>query len=920
MTRFLWSQLIHRRSRTLTLGVGILVAAVSFTLLTSAVATSQVRVIGTIEEHFRPAYDILVRPAGSFTELERREQLVQQNYLSGIFGGITFQQYREIRRIPGVEVAAPIANIGYTLPFRSVRIPITRFLSDDERQMYRLRQEWLAHGGSSSYQGGMIYVYYTTGTRFALLPNGLIGEVLRGGRTVPICVAFSRSKGHILSDSPFNLALRQGLYCYSKRTPEISWLPTDEGPLPGGEIGAYADVFFPIPVAAIDPAQEIRLVGLDRAVVAGRILRSDDRVVTEQVAPNAKYRTVPILVSARTYLDETLRVVVERLDLPSEPLFHKAFTSDLHAYRFLNRLQGHDVGKVAVDAVEVYDAYLQRLQGPRPALDYDGYWTSSPVTYRVLGAGRLAAIPNRNAREVYRSRFGGGWAPQENRDTQFRRLTLHRASNLFGPGNVYETPGVRVIGTFDPELLPGFSPLSEVPLETYYPPAVYPADAPSRRALGGGPLLPTQNLGDYVSQPPLMLTNLRGLRAFTDPTAFEGANRSAPISVIRVRVAGVTGPDEMSRERIRRVAELIHQRTGLAVDITAGSSPRQMLVELPPGKFGRPALLVREGWVEKGVAIRFLSAVDRKSLALFVLVLVVCAFFLANAAFASVRARRAEIGTLLCLGWGRGTIFRAVLGELALVGLVAGVAGTALAAALVGLLSLQMSVLRTLLVAPIAVVLAVTAGALPALRASRSTPLDAVRPAVVGRAPRGPVRGVSSMAVVNLRRVRSRALLGAGGLFVAVGALALLLSITLSFRGVLVGTLLGEAISIQVRGVDLASVALAVALGGLSVADVLFLNLRERAPELVTLRASGWEERHLSGLVAAEGLGMGILGAVPGAAAGVLLAWLIGGIDAAVVLAGVLGAGVGILVALAGSAFPALLIGRMTPPAVLAEE
>lgn len=100
----------------------------SFTLLTSAANTSQLQVTGTVAKSFRPAYDILVRPADSLTPLERQQGLIQENYLSGIFGGITFSQYHEIRSIPGVEVAAPIANIGYVMPFQFVQLTINRFL------------------------------------------------------------------------------------------------------------------------------------------------------------------------------------------------------------------------------------------------------------------------------------------------------------------------------------------------------------------------------------------------------------------------------------------------------------------------------------------------------------------------------------------------------------------------------------------------------------------------------------------------------------------------------------------------------------------------------------------------------------------------------------------------------------------------
>ncbi|MDP9344085.1 MAG: hypothetical protein M3Q23_18730 [Actinomycetota bacterium] len=147
----------------------------------------------------------------------------------------------------------------------------------------------------------------------------------------------------------------------------------------------------------------------------------------------------------------------------------------------------------------------------------------------------------------------------------------------------------------------------------------------------------------------------------------------------------------------------------------------------------------------------------------------------------------------------------------------------------------------------------------------------------------------------------------------------MLLAVQLAFRGALLGTLLGNFVSVQVRGVDIASVALAVVLAGLSVADVLFLNIRERAAEVVTLRATGWGSAHLGRLVAYEGAAIGVLGSVPGAIVGVAMAAVAtGGIGARVVEAGVLAALVG--VAVAASVAPAAWVGRMAPPSVLAEE
>src|SRR5205085_7310207 len=358
-----------------------------------------------------------------------------------------------------------------------------------------------------------------------------------------------------------------------------------------------------------------------------------------------------------------------------------------------------------------------------------------------------------------------------------------------------QAPTLLVVGRFDPRRLPGYSPLSRVPLETYYPPELEPANAASRAALGGRPYLPNQNLGGYVQQPPLILTTLNALRSYFLEPRWWGGGRlfrggslprrflRAPLSVIRVRVAGVKGPDPVSRERVRVVAQKIHDATGLDVDVTVGSSPHPMLISLPKGRFGQPPVLLREGWSKKGVSVVFLNAVDRKSLALFALVLVVSAFFVANGAFAVTRTRRGEIGTLRTLGWSQGAIFRALLGELALIGLAAGVVGTILSIALVEAFSLHLALVWTLLVLPLSVALACVAAVVPAWRAARLRPLAAVRPAVARGRGRRPVGHIARLALVNLRRLPARTLVGAAGLAIGIAALTLLLAIERSYHG-----------------------------------------------------------------------------------------------------------------------------------------
>src|SRR5207248_763392 len=93
MRRLAWSQLRFRTGRALALLAGMLVATTAFTVLTAAARTAQIRTIGTVNAHFQPAYDILVRPSGARSRLESATGTVQPDFLSGIYGGITMAQW-----------------------------------------------------------------------------------------------------------------------------------------------------------------------------------------------------------------------------------------------------------------------------------------------------------------------------------------------------------------------------------------------------------------------------------------------------------------------------------------------------------------------------------------------------------------------------------------------------------------------------------------------------------------------------------------------------------------------------------------------------------------------------------------------------------------------------------------------------------
>jgi hypothetical protein len=228
---------------------------------------------------------------------------------------------------------------------------------------------------------------------------------------------------------------------------------------------------------------------------------------------------------------------------------------------------------------------------------------------------------------------------------------------------------------------------------------------------------------------------------------------------------------------------------------------------------------------------------------------------------------------------------------------------------------------RAALAVPVALLLALTAGLVPAVRAARTYPAAAVRPAVArARWVRRP-RSLPGMAAVNVIRTPGRALLGAGALAIGIAALTLITAVAWTFRGAVVGSLLGDAVSLSVRGADVLAATATVLLGAAAVADVLYLNIRDRATELAALRATGWTDAALSRLVAYEGLLLGALGALAGAGLGLgTAAWLVGDVPRTLLLVAAGTAVAGTLLSGLAALVPTALLRRLPIARLLAEE
>jgi hypothetical protein len=916
--RIIFAQLRRRPGRALALLVGVLIASLGFTVLTASTQRSTLIVTGTVNENARGAYDILVRPAGTRTNLEEQRGLVRANFMSGLYGGITTDQWHRIQSVPGVEVAAPIAMVGYASDFTIASIDLTDAVDPEaETQLIRVRASWKSDAKLTSIDD-VAWVAYVTKweVKFADAyprgdPNGKLAyadgrtrdasacgragefppyEVQPDGRERPICFADGRA-GHVLRLLP------NGTFQYG-----VEGVPTSR---------LTADIEVPqlMLVAAVDPTAEAQLVGLDAAIESGRALA----VGESATRTDGGLTFIPALVANTPYLDETLMPTAEVarnpgiagvagaqaeqriMDLPADrtvPL------PGLSAEQMHRDFIGPDsrTGGLATNPDVV-------VRPGAPVFDDSG------SVLRPHVADSVAEVWEPMSVHVSGPFISGvSLMPVANRDIALRPTQV--GPGAFGGSSIVR---IRSVGVFDPAKLRVGGEFA-LPADTYTTAQATGADDRSRALLKNQPLRPSSNAGGYLTASPTVLVPLSAYLPYA-------VNASDPLSAVRVRVAGVTGFDPVSREKVRLAAEDIAAATGLDVEVMLGASGAPQTIDLPAGKFGRPQLLLAENWAKKGVAAQIVQAVDRKSAVLFGLILVVCALFLTNAVGAGVADRRRDLAILACTGWSRWRLAGLVLGEVAIVGVVAGGLAAALAKPVAAVSGIGLPPGRAWLAIPVSMLLCVVAAMPPALRAGRTHPLRAVHAVTVRVRRARHARFVLAVALRNLRRVPGRTALGVLALAVGCAGLTLVLAITLAFHGTITGTVLGDAVSLRTRGVDLFAIAAVLMLSVGAVADVLYLNIRDRAGEFAALRAIGWSGAALTRLVVYEGLGIGLLGAAAGCGIGLAgAAWFTGAVSDSLLWTVALTAASGVGLAGLAAVVPALMQRRIPVARLLAAE
>lgn len=906
-----WDRLRRRRT---SLAATAVVAALALAGSQIGLA-AQGRLTAEVNAHWRGAYDILVRPKVADLGIAKTNGLVEPNYVAlASHGGIDEAQVDAIRRIPGVEIAAPIGWVGMVSGWTTTpSVGVTSLPSQATLYAVDLR------------------LTVSDGVAPRLLDQDSLRVLLQGS-----------PPGHpplVLTDDNY------GDSGVNSKGVEQADFGTADGPPP-----------VQAPILAVDPVAERALLGSQgtflqplinleqrddltaattdpNIVLPGYNQRLDIAILAQGSLPQRARPVIPIVVSSRVYSPIEMAISVRQLGHPvatvpsagapsdildevaqaagpgSTPIgqAHADVTADLRPFR-LNTMAiawpgdsvlpgdvgSHPVGTGVYSATLIGRPAYAAIPPPRG---------SRAIAFRIAPQGIVpAGGPSAagNSAAPGPERVAGG-TEQSYRSVTFAPVPV--AQGFVAAGRDDQPFVFAPIATYDLDALHlPRDPLDYAPYGAYDPPDTTLIADPSGKPVTPVSMNPTLDPAGLLQVPPAGIVDIHAAELLRGP---------APIDAVRVRVAGITEYGSAAIAKVEQVAAAI-EAMGLDADVVAASSPQTVDIYVPaydtstspPGALG----WIEQHWTTLGAAVLVTRSIGAADLTLLLLALGAAAIIVVGTRSIEADARRREAAILMAVGWPRITVIRWQVAE----AVVAAVA--VLVVGLIGWLASSREIVGLIAAGGGAAVF-VASGALGAILLRPS--LDPV--AVARRQPstrpwgrliRGPmVGGVASFGLRSVTARPVRSLVTTLGLGLSAAAIATGLMVLVRLSGRVGPTLLAGALTARLAPYE---VALLLLVGAGALAFTLLTLQADRAArsaELRVLAAVGWRPRQVRGLLWWGRVWICLPAAVIAAVLGVVLTGPLVGAGSVAVVAALAG-----LLALSPIVWAGLVGRRMAVP------
>lgn len=867
MIRFIWQNWWRRKDRFILLLIGAFIVSAGLTYLIGLSETNKGTIVDNLQQRWSASYDIVVRPEGSRSITEDKK-LLEPNYLSGMSGGISLEQYEAIKNIPGVEVAAPIAMIGYAdynVNFGNAVLP--------KDGIYRKVME-------------------------TSVDNGI------GKETV--------------SDSSYFVT---DIWNNMNKGPEYGV----GSPNPDLTVNSFSLL------AGVDPEQEAKLVGVDDAILSlgsSRYFEDSDGYFFNEI--NGGHHEFPIIVNQQSYVDKIEAIYFERLNIDitednanevmekvkanggeeyldtveGEIIDTFSVTGEETFHEFISEMTGVDweTGKVVLSEEEENEEKVEQTDNLEQDKVTSLFFQQSPIEYQEVASPFADRWP-----------YSYQVVPVQNRDDvaiAYRNQESYRQP-IYLEEEFIDRVRIKPdwIGFYDASKLQiSKDPTSELPMETYRP-----AAAELVMDSGGNPMNPSKQMkptGDpysFLTDPPGMLTTIE---------AAEKILGDNPISAIRIKVAGVSDLSEESQDILEQVAGEIENRTGLITDITLGSSPQLALTYIPGLNDKSSIGWIQQPWVNIGSSISIFKETKIGFSSIVASVIAVAIIYVWASGIVNLLARRKEFAVLLSIGWRPSQLNRLLFLESSIIGLfVASISWTMLGFVYVSSQAM-ISFDRFLWTGLFGLIVYLLGSIIPMIMTRNISPYEAMRSGEISAISKRlfQARGINRMAFNHFIGKWKRSLLSVISIALPTALLAVFLYITFRLRGIMYTSLLGEYVALEIGPAHYVAIVVSLIIAILTTAEIMWQNISERREEISLLQSLGWKRWSIRRLILVEGVFSGLFAALSGLIIALIIIWTLYAAFPVEEIGFILATGlIPILIGVIGTIIPAERAVRMVP-------
>lgn len=815
--------------------IGLFVISTGIATFSATIQTTEVRSKADISEHWRGKYDILVRSEASVSKVEAEFHLVEGNYLASSSGGITDQQYNVIKNIPGVEVAAPVATVGYLLnETGAVATSIQPFETDT---LYRISWQWT--GNDLPIQNREPQFAY-----FATSDNKLSSIFTAGSNSFTDVIGNSAANSVVLS------------------------------------LGRFPPLW--VLVAGIDPEQEAKLIDLASTLQQGSYLNNSPLLQGVDISRGLKATKIPIIINDKSYINLGLR-----LDIIATPLIGNGSFTALQGIQGQQKSNGSLTGldsllkngkSVLSQTIDLSDQLLPldmqtimfsttnppSLSNSKEGARFSGSMALDTNVLLKPGHYDYSLIDDAaffDADPLFWLKSYGNWGDNVQRKIDALRTGQYSTNFLeslpaidndqfiYRPLDVISTSSPIILdvkGVYDiSEIQRMIDPLSYAPLGIYEPPEAILKYDPEGKAVNPQILLPGLNPGNFVSRPPLALTNLAAARLISEKSDY--------IDAIRVKISGIDQYSAENQEKVESIAGEIRERTGLHVDIIAGSSPRKVWINVPELGY------VQENWTTLGAATQIFQGINIANGTLLLILVLSSVLFIINSTNLSMLSRNKEIGILLTVGWRNTDLLKYLISDLCFAGLVGAFLSAIFSLLLSLALGLRPSPIVILMTSIIAPIMYISVGVPVILHTLRRNPSKLLAYGEYENNTSLWIRrkntfGFLHFTIIQFFRKKKRALFSLFTFAISILMVVLVANILVRLQGSLQVTLLGASVAFTLKNYHYLMIITVLVIGIIVIYENLMLGVVERLREFQILHTLGWKNKHIFLLVYLESL------------------------------------------------------------------